>query len=53
MKTIRIEQTVWDELGKAGENVGMDRSALIRQLVRWYVGIPGAQLPPRPDGLPS
>lgn len=48
VKTIRIEPDVWDKLGVAAANVGMDRSALLRQLARWYVGVPGAQLPPRP-----
>lgn len=47
VKTIRIERAVWDALGAAGRDVGMDRSALLRQLARWYVGVPGAQLPPR------
>ncbi|RZT87546.1 hypothetical protein EV383_4471 [Pseudonocardia sediminis] len=40
---------MWRDLGIAAQNVGMERSALIRQLVRWYVGVPGAQLPPRPS----
>lgn len=49
VRTIRIEPDVWEQLDQAARNVGMDRSALLRQLARWFVGVPGAQLPPRPD----
>lgn len=48
VRTIRIEPDVWEQLDQAARNVGMDRSALLRQLARWFVGVPGAQLPPRP-----
>lgn len=47
-RSIRLEQDLWDELNKAAKAAGYDRSALIRQLIRWYLGVPGAQLPTRP-----
>lgn len=48
-RTIRMEQGLWDDLGPAAMANGHDRSGLIKQFVRWYLRIPGAQLPQRPD----
>lgn len=48
-RTIRMEQDLWDKLGPAAMANGHDRSGLIKQFVRWYLRIPGAQLPQRPD----
>jgi hypothetical protein len=48
-RSIRIEDELWAALGQAAQTVGVDRSTLIRQLVRWYVRDPGAKLPQRPD----
>ena len=45
--TVRIEKDVWEALEQAARNIGMDRSALLRQIARWCVGVPDAQLPPR------
>lgn len=48
-RTIRLEQNLWDALGPAALANGHDRSSVIRQLVRWYLSEPGAQLPQRPE----
>lgn len=49
-RSIRIEDDLWTALEPAARTAhGMDRSGLIRQFVRWYLHIPGAQLPRRPD----
>lgn len=48
-RTIRLEQNLWDALGPAALANGHDRSSVIRQLVRWYLTEPGAQLPQRPE----
>jgi hypothetical protein len=48
-RTIRLEPALWVPLEAAAKVHGHDRSTLIRQFVRWYLGVPGAQLPPRPD----
>jgi metal-responsive CopG/Arc/MetJ family transcriptional regulator len=48
-KTIRLEPSLWTKLGPAALSNGHDRSSVIRQLVRWYLSEPGAQLPQRPE----
>lgn len=48
-KTIRLEPSLWVKLGPAALSNGHDRSSVIRQLVRWYLTEPGAQLPVRPE----
>lgn len=48
-RTIRMEKALWDALGPAALANGHDRSSLIKQFVRWYLSVPGAQLPQRPD----
>lgn len=53
LRSIRMEDDLWGALDAAATANGFDRSSLVRQLVRWYLGVPGAQLPPRPDGGPS
>jgi len=53
LRSIRMEPELWSALDSAAKSGGYDRSSLVRQLVRWYLGVPGAQLPPRPDGGPS
>lgn len=48
VRSIRLEQDLWDELGPAANTAGYDRSGVIRQFVRWYLRRPGARLPQRP-----
>lgn len=52
-QTFRIEKDEWDELGKKAAEKGADRSAVLRALIRWYNGKPGAELPDRPTPEPS
>jgi hypothetical protein len=47
-RSIRLEQDLWDRLDAAAKAIGYDRSSVIRQFVRWYLRVPGAQLPQRP-----
>jgi hypothetical protein len=47
-QTIRVDEESWEEFGAASESVGTDRSALIRDFMRWFVRKPGAKLPKRP-----
>lgn len=49
VRGVRLEQDLWDRLGPAGQANGLDRSGIIRQLVRWYLRVPGAKLPQRPE----
>lgn len=48
-QTVRIEPVMWKRLGAAAKVHGHTRSSLIRQIVRWYLSVPGAQLPARPE----
>lgn len=49
LRSIRMEDELWGALEDAANANGTDRSSLVRQLVRWYLSVPGAQLPPKPD----
>lgn len=44
---IRMDPAEWDEFGSDAAFMGTDRSALVRQLVAWWMRKPGAKLPPR------
>ncbi|MEV4389103.1 hypothetical protein AB0J68_25890 [Micromonospora sp. NPDC049580] len=46
-----MDEDLWAKLGEAAAAAGSDRSAILRELTRWYVGEPGAQLP-RPASEP-
>lgn len=50
-RNLRIDDDLWDAFGDAIERASpeFDRSAVMRQLIRWYAGVPGAKLPERPD----
>jgi hypothetical protein len=43
--TVRIDEALWGEFGR----LTGDRSAVIRQFIRWYVRERGATLPKRPS----
>jgi len=45
-RPIRIDLDLWEEFGKVAEP---DRSAVLRDFVRWYIREPGAKMPRRPD----
>lgn len=51
-RTIRMEDELWGPLGPAALTNGLDRSKLLRQFARWYLSVPGAQLPQRPAPPP-
>ena len=48
-RSVRMEDDLWKRLGPAAQANGYDRSGLIRQFVRWYLRVPGARLPQRPE----
>lgn len=43
-----VDDELWDSFGEAADDVGSDRSALIRQFMRWFVG-DSDDLPSRPE----
>lgn len=45
-RSVRIEDQDWTDL--AARAPDGDRSAVIKDLVRWYLRRPGAELPARP-----
>lgn len=42
-----IDDETWDDLGAAAEFQGLDRSAVVRMLVKWHLG--QGELPERPQ----
>lgn len=51
-RKIRIDDDLWGRFGDAvdrGPDPEADRSKVLRQLMRWYAGDPGAELPRRPE----
>jgi len=56
LRQFRADDDLWDAFKAAVENAPdpeADMSSVIRQLLRWYVGRPGAKLPDRPAGDPA
>lgn len=49
MHTIRIDADLWTAFGVAAN----DRTAVLREFIRWYVRDPGAKAPRRPDLVQS
>lgn len=47
-QTIRAEVPLWERFDEAATSVRSDRSAVLREFMRWYSGDPGAKLPKRP-----
>lgn len=47
-KPVRVDADLWERFGAAAEGQGTDRSALIRDFMRWYIGDPKAKMPRRP-----
>jgi hypothetical protein len=52
-QTIRIDEATWERFGNASAAAGADRSAVLRDFIRWYVGEPGTALPERPEPPPE
>lgn len=47
-QTIRVDEVLWDRFADAATTAGNDRSALLREFMRWFIREPGAKLPKRP-----
>jgi hypothetical protein len=43
-----IPQDIWDEFGTATRKAGTDRSSVVHEFIRWWLGKADAELPPRP-----
>ncbi|WP_146174724.1 hypothetical protein [Umezawaea tangerina] len=53
-QTIRVDEVLWEQFGAQAMRSGGDRSALLRDFIRWYVREPGARMPKRPEvGAPA
>jgi hypothetical protein len=52
-RSIRVDDTDWAELGRIAEAQGSARGKLINELLAWYLGRPGAELPERPSSVPA
>jgi hypothetical protein len=47
---VRLKRSLQD-LGGVADSMDLDRGWIIRQLVRWYLGRPGAEAPERPRSV--
>jgi len=48
-RALRVEDDLWDAFDAAVRRQGQpDRSAVLREFIRWYVAEPGAKQPRRP-----
>lgn len=47
-RPIRVPLDLWARFGEAATRAGTDRSAVLRDFMRWYAREPGAKLPKRP-----
>jgi hypothetical protein len=48
-QTIRVDEALWDRFAEAATVDESDRSAVLREFIRWYIREPGAKMPRRPD----
>jgi hypothetical protein len=48
-QTIRVDEALWEQFGEQAVRAGGDRSALLRDFMRWFVREQGAKMPKRPD----
>lgn len=48
LQNFRYPPDEWAEFGAVADIMGTDRSAAIREFIRWFTRQPGADLPPRP-----
>jgi predicted transcriptional regulator len=48
-RQVRIDDDTWDELGDVARARGTDRSALIRDLIAWFLRRPNARPPKRAE----
>lgn len=47
-KPMRIPDDEWDAFGEAAAQVGLDRTKVAREFIRWFTRQPGAKMPKRP-----
>jgi hypothetical protein len=47
-RPVRFSDDDWDDLGRLAEQMGTDRSAVLRQLAQWWMRRRGARPPARP-----
>ncbi|MEO6088419.1 MAG: hypothetical protein ABIQ18_35430 [Umezawaea sp.] len=47
-QTIRVDEVLWEQFGERAASVDNDRSALLRDFMRWFVREQGAKMPQRP-----
>lgn len=47
-RPIRIDPALWERFGEATTARETDRSTVLREFIRWYVGEVGAKAPKRP-----
>jgi predicted DNA-binding protein len=43
-----VPDELWDRFGELTAQAGTDRSAVLRELIAWYVRHPSGKLPNRP-----
>lgn len=48
-RMVRFSDEDWEEFGALTQQEGTDRSAVLRQLARWWMRRRGAKLPDRPE----
>lgn len=48
-QTVRVDEDEWEKFDATTKSLGTDRSAYLREVIRWANGEPGAQAPTRPD----
>lgn len=46
LQNIRVDRDLWETFRRTAEP---NRSAVLREYIRWYVREPGAKMPRRPD----
>ncbi|MCT9932481.1 hypothetical protein N5079_19960 [Planotetraspora sp. A-T 1434] len=47
-RSVRVDDGDWDELGRIATQRGTVRGKVINELIGWFLGKPGAELPARP-----
>lgn len=47
-RPIRVPLDLWARFGEVAKQLGTDRSALLRDFMRWMARDPGAKMPRRP-----
>jgi hypothetical protein len=47
-RSLRVDGPEWDDLERGAADIGLDRSKVINQLIRWWLRRPGVELPERP-----